>query len=249
MWFGDGETNRTNDSRCQTEDLGDDAMKASTYGIMNLKRELPQLPTWTYQSGDIYGSNLSSMYAQVVNQFYRYCNHVMRNLGGVYCDYKTVDQTGAVYSDEPREKQERALQFLIDNVVKQPKWLINVSYANRLMPDIQSYLNRIGTRLVSSMVEDHLINRLTSTYPVNDYLPALVKAVFASTDAKDSYSQALQRTVVEELISYFKSKPNRPATGVVLQQLRSLQHLCNARQANPHFAALADMIDRALVVK
>ena len=249
LWFGDGETNRTNDSRCQTEDLGDDAMKASTYGIMNLKRELPQLPTWTYQSGDIYGSNLSSMYAQVVNQFYRYCNHVMRNLGGVYCDYKTVDQTGAVYSDEPREKQERALQFLIDNVVKQPKWLINVSYANRLMPDIQSYLNRIGTRLVSSMVEDHLINRLTSTYPVNDYLPALVKAVFASTDAKDSYSQALQRTVVEELISYFKSKPNRPATGVVLQQLRSLQHLCNARQANPHFAALADMIDRALVVK
>lgn len=249
LWFGDGETNRTNDSRCQTEDLGDDAMKASTYGIMNLKRELPQLPTWTYQSGDIYGSNLSSMYAQVVNQFYRYCNHVMRNLGGVYCDYKTVDQTGAVYSDEPREKQERALQFLIDNVVKQPKWLINVSYANRLMPDIQSYLNRIGTRLVSSMVEDHLINRLTSTYPVNDYLPALVKAVFASTDAKDSYSQALQRTVVEELISYFKSKPNRPATGVVLQQLRSLQHLCNARQANPHFAVLADMIDRALVVK
>ena len=54
---------------------------------------------------------------------------------------------------------------------------------------------------------------------------------------------------MEELISYFKSKPNRPATGVVLQQLRSLQHLCNARQANPHFAALADMIDRALVVK
>lgn len=209
-------------------------MKASTYGIMNLKRELPQLPTWTYQSGDIYGSNLSSMYAQVVNQFYRYCNHVMRNLGGVYCDYKTVDQTGAVYSDAPREKQERALQFLIDNVVKQPKWLINVSYANRLMPDIQSYLNRIGARLVSSMVEDHLINRLTSTYPVNDYLPVLVKAVFASTDAKDSYSQALQRTVVEALISYFKSKPNRPATGVVLQQLRSLQHLCNARQANPH---------------
>ena len=69
LWFGDGETNRTNDARCQTEDLGDDAMKASYYGILNLKREIKQMPQWTYESTDIYGSNLSSLYNPVVGQF------------------------------------------------------------------------------------------------------------------------------------------------------------------------------------
>ena len=84
IWFGDGETNTTRDSRCQTEDLGDDAVKASYYGIRNLKRMLPQLPEWTYQSNDIYSTNLKSMYQQVQSQFLRYMGHVIRNIGGVY---------------------------------------------------------------------------------------------------------------------------------------------------------------------
>ena len=71
LWFGDGETNRTRDSRCQTEDLGDDAIKASFYGIRNLQRMLPELPSWTYQKNDIYNSNLSGVYQQVINQFLR----------------------------------------------------------------------------------------------------------------------------------------------------------------------------------
>ncbi len=41
LWFGDGETNKTNDARCQREDLGDDAVKANNYGILNLKRDRP----------------------------------------------------------------------------------------------------------------------------------------------------------------------------------------------------------------
>ncbi len=48
LWWGDGENSiGTKDPRNQTEDLGDDAMKASTYGIMNLKRQIVNLPEWT----------------------------------------------------------------------------------------------------------------------------------------------------------------------------------------------------------
>jgi hypothetical protein len=39
------------DPRLQTEDLGDIAMKASGYGIANLKRILPNIEKWTYQKG------------------------------------------------------------------------------------------------------------------------------------------------------------------------------------------------------
>lgn len=111
LWFGDGETNRTNDARCQTEDLGDNAMQASEYGIKNLKRIVKVLPQWTYESNDINGKNLSSIYNQVNSQFMRYCYHVIANVGGVYYNYKTVDQPGDVYVDEPKAKQEEAVAF------------------------------------------------------------------------------------------------------------------------------------------
>lgn len=252
LWFGDGETNRTNDARCQTEDLGDDAVKASEYGILNLKRELPLLPKWTYESGDIYGQNLSSMMNQVIGQFSRYCMHVMTNIGGVYCDYKTVDQPGAVFTDEPRVKQEEAFKFLNRHVLTEPTWLTSQPYVNRLVPNAQAYVNRIGQRFVRNMVSASLISRLTSTYPAEDYLATLVDNLFteARTQQKpSSYRAALQRTAVEGLTNYYASNRNSEQTAIVLYQLRKLQRLFHAAQSQPHFAALADVVDRALVVK
>lgn len=248
LWFGDGETNRTNDARCQTEDLGDDAMKASYYGMLNLKRELKVLPEWTYQSGDIYGSNLSSVYTQVINQYMRYCMHVMRNLGGVYYDYKTVDEAGSMYTDEPRAKQERAFKFLCDNVIAVPQWLIDQPYISRILPSPQDYLNRIGTRIVSNMSSASTLRRLTSTYPVSDYLPALVNQLFATAEPS-AYLRALQNETVENLIAYLRTYPTGDVTSTVYQQLTKLQRKLDANKTNAHYQSLAHKIACALVVK
>lgn len=252
LWFGDGETNTTNDARCQTEDLGDDAVKASYYGILNLKRELPLLPKWTYESGDIYGTNLSSIYNQVVGQFTRYCLHVIKNIGGVYADYKTVDQPGSVYTDEPRAKQESAFKFVSDNILKQPLWLTDVSYMDRITPSKQNYINRWGVRLMNLLASSSTLNKLTSTYPVSDYLPALVKNTFTELNngsKPSSYRMAMQRALVENLISYYNSNKTAAASGVVLQQLRKLQRMCRVAESSAHYASLSDAINRALVVK
>lgn len=248
LWFGDGETNRTNDARCQTEDLGDDAMKASYYGMLNLKRELKVLPEWTYQSGDIYGSNLSSVYTQVINQYMRYCMHVMRNLGGVYYDYKTVDEAGSMYTDEPRAKQERAFRFLCDNVIAAPQWLIDQPYISRILPSPQDYLNRIGTRIVSNMSSASTLRRLTSTYPVSEYLPALVNQLFATAEPS-AYLRALQNETVENLIAYLRTYPTDDVTSTVYQQLTKLQRKLDANKANAHYQSLAHKVACALVVK
>ena len=248
IWFGDGETNRTNDARCQTEDLGDDAMKASYYGMLNLKRELKVLPEWTYQSGDIYGSNLSSVYTQVINQYMRYCMHVMRNLGGVYYDYKTVDEAGSMYTDEPRAKQERAFRFLCDNVIAAPQWLIDQPYISRILPSPQDYLNRIGTRIVSNMSSASTLRRLTSTYPVSEYLPALVNQLFATAEPS-AYLRALQNETVENLIAYLRTYPTDDVTSTVYQQLTKLQRKLDANKANAHYQSLAHKVACALVVK
>lgn len=252
LWFGDGETNTTNDARCQTEDLGDDAVKASYYGILNLKRELPLLPKWTYESGDIHGTNLSSIYNQVVGQFTRYCLHVIKNIGGVYTDYKTVDQPGSVYTDEPRAKQESAFKFVSDNILKQPLWLTDVSYMDRITPSKQNYINRWGVRLMNLLASSSTLNKLTNTYPVSDYLPALVKNTFTELNngsKPSSYRMAMQRALVENLISYYNSNKTAAASGVVLQQLRKLQRMCRVAESSAHYASLSDAINRALVVK
>jgi len=62
------------DPSSQTEDLGDDAMKASMYGIANLKRIVPNLIEWTAEDGKNY-EDLQTMYGQVLGQFNRYMGH------------------------------------------------------------------------------------------------------------------------------------------------------------------------------
>ena len=92
------------DPSSQTEDLGDDAIKASNYGIKNLKRILPKLIDWTYEEGKNY-DDLSILYDQIFNQFNRYMGHVTSNIGGVYKYNKTYEQDGAGYTHVNKSHQ------------------------------------------------------------------------------------------------------------------------------------------------
>lgn len=251
LWFGDGETNRTNDARCQTEDLGDNAMQASEYGIKNLKRIVKVLPQWTYESNDINGKNLSSIYNQVNSQFMRYCYHVIANIGGVYYNYKTVDQPGDVYVDEPKAKQEEAVAFLEHYVLTEPKWLIAESYMLRIMPNPQMFVERLGTKVLGSMLSSAVLDRMTATYPVDEYLPRVYDYLFSevSNNAQpSSYRKALQRYAVSRLLSIFNTSQQKPYYPVVLKQLKMLQTRFKAASGQPHFAALADLIERDLAI-
>src|SRR5690606_11293361 len=70
LWFG-GE-GKDMDPRSQSEDLGDNAMVASAYGIKNLQTIIPQLTEWTKENdGDDY-ENLENVYKDVVRQYNRY---------------------------------------------------------------------------------------------------------------------------------------------------------------------------------
>ena len=99
------------DPSSQTEDLGDDAIKASEYGIKNLKRILPKLIEWTTEDGETY-DEMEYIYGQVLGQFRRYMGHVATNIGGVYQFYKTSDQDGAVYTHVDKNHQKACVNFL-----------------------------------------------------------------------------------------------------------------------------------------
>ena len=88
------------DPRAQNEDIGDNAMKASEYGIKNLKLILKSLPEWTKEEGEDF-EMLKESYESVVDQFRRYIGHVSKNIGGIYETPKSMDQNLPVYETTP----------------------------------------------------------------------------------------------------------------------------------------------------
>ena len=254
LWFGDGESRRI-DPRCQTEDLGDDAMKASYYGILNLKREVKLLPEWSYQSGDIYNNNLYTVFRTISQQFQRYLGHVIRNIGGVQVDFKTVDEEGAVYTYTPAEKQKRALQFLADNVLEnEPLWLVGQEYLNRYSPDPHSMSRSIAQNLIASLAASATLARLNKEYPISEFLPDLTKMVFCNlykSRALNEYHEAIQNEYVDILIKDLKdASTDAKVRGAVLKTLKDVRRKIQPLEASSaHYANLADLIDRALVIK
>lgn len=129
--FGHQQVGDIVDPSSQTEDLGDDAVKASEYGIANLKRIVPELIAWTAEDGKNY-EDLGKLYDQVFSQFNRYMGHVSNNIGGVYENHKTYDQEGAVYTAVPKAHQMKAMAFLQEQLFKTPLWMLDQTILSRI---------------------------------------------------------------------------------------------------------------------
>jgi len=254
LWFGDGETNVTNDPRCQTEDLGDDAVKASELGLRNLKREVQNLQRWTYEADDPTGENLRRMYEQIETQFLRYANHVLANIGGVYTDYKTASEPGSIYSDVPREKQEAALEYLDRNILHEPTWLIETDYAKRLFPDPTIHATRMAKSIVARMLSLSKLSELTETYPATDYLDDFFTKLFIETTTHKPvsiYRRNLQAQAVTTLIAVANTLSTASTLRApVLNMLHELSSrlktsFSSNRDTRAHYFALRHSIDRA----
>ena len=83
LWFG-GE-GRDFDPRSQTEDLGDNAMEASMYGILNLQRITPCVKEWVIESKSDDYSNLTQLYKDIVDQYSDYIFHVTKKYWRYLC--------------------------------------------------------------------------------------------------------------------------------------------------------------------
>ena len=126
LWFG-GE-GRNEDPRSQIEDLSDNNMKASDYGVKNLKRVIAGLPQWTKQENDDY-SDLSDMYKAVLGQFKRYLGHVTKNIGTKYIN----NMPGMVpFQPTPAARQQEAVDYISRQVFDAPLWLYPEEIVNKV---------------------------------------------------------------------------------------------------------------------
>ena len=243
LWWGDGETDQ-DDPRRQTEDLGDDAVKASEYGILNLKREILKLPEWTRSEDDIYNENLRSMYDKILDQFQRYNGHVINNIGGQLENFKTIDEQGDVYRPQPREKQMKAMQYVERHIFNEPVWLRNVPYAKRLEADPNDLPRVVATRNINRLI--YRLYSLNDLYKADEYLADLSRLIMkdATQASLTPYRKTLQTQYVNTLISHLNNS-KRP---YILQTLKQLQKKL-VTGSTTHAIALKDAIDRALVIK
>ena len=210
------------DPSSQTEDLGDDAIKASNYGIKNLKRIIPNLVEWTTEDGETY-DDLEYMYSQVLNQFRRYIGHVTTNIGGVYQYYKTSDQNGAVYTHVDKVHQKSCLIFINENLFETPYWMINKEILNKIeyagsterIRSLQSsYLNRIlDFGRMARMIENEALNR-SNAYSLNEMMSDLKDGIWSELErgkSIDVYRRNLQRSYISRLAYIMKNdQPSRP---------------------------------------
>lgn len=221
LWWGDGESNR-DDPRSQTEDLGDDAVKASQYGIKNLQRIVPQLMNWTKEANEDY-TNLDKVYGQVATQFNRYMGHVSRYVGGIYKTPRVVEDTEPVYAFTEKARQSEAVAFLNQHLFSTPNWLISPDIFARTSADPLTTIGRIqdGTlnRLFSSNTLGNLIKTETSLgnsgYKMTDLFSDLKKGIWTELSSKkpiDVYRRNLQKSYISILDKLINPDPARSAS-------------------------------------
>jgi hypothetical protein len=208
LWFG-GEGFGA-DPRAQTEDLSDNAVVASEYGIKNLKRILTDLPSWTKEEADTY-QNLSDMYLQLLSQFNRYIGHVTKNIGGVNETFKSIEESGDVYTPTPVAMQKAAMNFLQTQLFTTPKWLLDNNILNKITnPTSNERIQNIQTNTLKSLLDKGRLLRLTTSYTrfkntsysLHDMMEDTRKGLFSeltNQKATDVFRRNLQKTYVTQL--------------------------------------------------
>ncbi|PIB36005.1 metalloprotease [Reichenbachiella sp. 5M10] len=210
------------DPRSQSEDLGDDAVKASMYGLQNLKKIVPNILSWAAEVDQDY-YQAAKLYKGVIDQWVTYNGHVVSNLGGVYINNTVAGDKKESYVPVPALKQREAVNYLIENGVKPQHWLftpdlIHKVYAVRDAPDGERYYSPVSlmrtyqTNVMYAMVKTDRLARIIDNqvlvkggeevFTAHDIYDPLFEAVFQKTEKGkdlDMYDRMTQKNYVDVL--------------------------------------------------
>lgn len=245
------------DPTAQSEDLGDNSVYASELGIKNLKRIVPNLITWT--SEDTKGfEELDELYDNIVGQFSRYIGHVTANIGGVYEFMKSADEGEEIYTHVEKSKQQQSLQFIINQVLTTPTWLIDEKILRRIeeygaTDRIKSIHERTVNQLLSrsrltKMLENEALNG-NNAFTAAQMLEQLTDHIFREVKSGkpvDIYRRNLQKLYTEALTGILQSKEDAvrktDISSLVARSLRNIDaFLGNYR--NKDSASVAHVLD------
>jgi hypothetical protein len=273
-WYEFGSGYGVADPRANRESLGDDHVKASEYGLANLKKVVPNLVAWTAEEGQDY-SELAEVYRELGYMWSGYIRHVYDNVGGVHETRKTANQEGVVYQHVPKETQKGAVQFLNDHAFTNHDWLLNREILQRIEDDgAISRVKSLQTRTLGSLLdEDRLIRMIENesfngdaAYTVLEMLDDLRTGIFSelyNSQPVDAYRRNLQRTYIDlatNSIAELDAEENKDSDVIIsdviplmraeLEQLKtditSRRYRTSDKMSRIHWNDLLARIDKAM---
>jgi hypothetical protein len=201
------------DPRTQTEALGDDPIKATTYGLANIKRLVPLLiPATTTRRLNDYDL-LDDFYGRVIGQWGLEMNHVAVVVGGVWRHEKYPSQAGVLHTPVPRARQVAAVRFLNEHAFQTPAYFLDTAILRRIEPT--GVVERIRVRqnaLLNTLFQDARLSRLVeqegtlgrgAAYTLADLFDDVRRGVFSELAGGapliDAYRRNLQNAFLDHM--------------------------------------------------
>ena len=211
------------DPRGLSEDLGDDPVKSARLGVENLKRIAPRILEWSYTGAkDQTYEDASDLFSSVIGQWNNYTYHVLANVGGLYIDNVMPADGRRGFHFVPRERQEQAVGYLLEEVMTYPAWLFDapvseyayigysgddggveqsptLSYKNLLTNLLR---NLLAPERMTRMLENERLNG-AEAFTAEELLDKLHEKIFQPTErgtSPDAMERNLQKLFTETLI-------------------------------------------------
>ena len=227
------------DPASQTEGIGNDQVKASSYGIKNLKIVAKNLKKWTSDKTNNY-DDLNELYSELLGVWNRYAGHVSGNIGGIFEDNKKPNQIGNVYTSLSKHKQKESLNWLLKNVFTTQNWLLDknilaninhTNYTNRMLALQNRQLNSLlNTRRLERMINAEVTQ--SDFYSAPDFIKDLCKGIFSeATSLKnvDVYRRNLQKSFIGKMEDLLTDKKvsHTDIHSIVRGELTTLKYQIN----------------------
>jgi hypothetical protein len=204
-----------------SEALSDDPVRASEYGIENLKRIVPNILTWAEQDLEDF-SQIGELYNNVISQWNRYMGHVAALIGGVYRTARIQSEGAPMYEFVPAERQRAAMAFFDEQAFSTPVWMLDESILSRIEhAGAVERVRRLQVRVLNSVLDPSRMQRLIETeartdgdsYALGDMLSDLRGSLWrelGSGASIDAYRRNLQRGYIERMEWLMTEEPPTP---------------------------------------
>ncbi|CAI8249077.1 MAG: Uncharacterised protein [Polaribacter sp. SA4-10] len=227
------------DPSSQTEGIGNDQVKASTYGIKNLKIVAKNLPEWTSTQTNNY-EDLSELYGELLSVWNRYVGHVAGNIGGIYEFNKKPEQQGNVYEPVAKKRQIASLKWLLKNTFDTQEWLLDknilnkideTGYSDRILRYQNRHLNTLlNVKTLKRMIDAEVIQ--TEFYAASDMIKTLRRGVFSETKNAqnvDLFRRNLQKSFIDRMgvLMNDSDSKNTDISSIIRGELAALKYVMN----------------------
>ena len=226
--FGSG----GNDPDTQTENIGDDPVKASDYGLKNLKLVAKNLDNWTTSEGQSY-EDLNELYNKLLGVYRRYIYHVIKLIGGINETLMVKGQENIPYKNVSAQEQKRALTFLNQNLWNTQYWLVEASLLSKIKEEggLERFQN-LQYSALNRILSVERLNRMLSAGATlegrglapDELLDQIYFSFFYSETPLDDSKMALQIRFAERIKMLSNEKKLNPSLKATLEATQNGLH-------------------------